>query len=125
VATLTGFLPSPTAVGNYTIGAGRMAIAEADLNYFFEVAQNDPVEGDINIRLFPNPSQGRFFILNESGAEEAAVIIVNMLGQTIWEGKMDAELSQLEIDITLQPAGIYSVQYVSQGQKKEFLVVKK
>jgi hypothetical protein len=65
-----------------------------------------------------------FKILSEKPSEDSSINIVNMLGQTIWEGNMEEGQNQLEIDITHQPFGIYSVRYLFQGLKKEIRISK-
>jgi hypothetical protein len=124
VARKTGFLNLVTAVANYTIGAGRMALEDGNSKYFFESAEIEEIDLKIDISLIPNPSQGRFQILSKNASEEAYINIVNMLGQTIWEGKMEQGQTQMEIDITRQPTGIYSVRYQSPSLKKEIRVTK-
>lgn len=123
IAYKDGFQPSAISVGNYTIGPVRRAPGD-ELDYYFENPEDQGVTLSNEIKLVPNPSQGRFSILSENPSEEASISIVNMLGQTIWEGKMEVGQKQLEIDFTRHAAGIYSLKYTSQGLKKEIRLIK-
>ncbi len=75
--------------------------------------------------VFPNPSNGRFTIKFWPVSESKDITIMNMLGQTIWRGKIVEGETHLEIDIFRQPAGIYSVRYQSSGgMRKELRIIK-
>lgn len=125
IAYKDGLQASAISVGNYTIGPVRRAPGDG-LDFYFEQPGDEPsLDFDWgDIKLVPNPSQGRFNILSENPSEEASISIVNMLGQTIWEVKMEQGQNQLEVDISSQPAGIYSVRLLSGSLKKELRVNK-
>jgi hypothetical protein len=124
VARKTGFVNSGTSVGNYSIGPARIGFDEESSNFYFETEDSEEILMQPNIRLLPNPSKGRCVLISENINEPADISIINMLGQTIWKGKMELGQNQIEIDITQQPVGIYTVLYQSKLVSKESRITK-
>jgi hypothetical protein len=124
VARKTDFSNSVISVGNYVIGPVRMGFDEEVSSYYFAFEEGEGSALQVSIKLIPNPSQGRFNLRVENSNESAEIEILNMLGQTIWSGKLEQSQHQTEIDITRQPAGIYSVRYKSSKTNKEIRIVK-
>ncbi len=124
VARKTGFLNSSISVGNYTIGPVRQSFENEEASFYFE---SEPTETDAlesKIKVVPNPSQGRFRIMAPPSGEESKISILNILGQTIFEGKIEKDQIMLEVDISKQPTGIYLIKYQGIETTKELRITK-
>jgi ELWxxDGT repeat protein len=58
-------------------------------------------------RIFPNPTSGRFWLKFEEGFKSEDVLVLNLQGSVVWKGKPEAGIGQVEIDLSLQPSGMY------------------
>jgi len=72
----------------------------------------DLISHPINIRIFPNPADGKITI--ESDFNMVSVEISNINGEKIFESKIQNQKS--EIDLSSQPKGIYFAK-ISDGEK--------
>ncbi len=72
---------------------------------------NEPDLDNI-IHVYPNPSSGIFTISSET--EINSVVVYNTLGETVLHQKLTANDSQ--IDLSLQPKGVYFAKITSGGQ---------
>ena len=66
----------------------------------------------IDIRIFPNPSDGTFFIdLQSEQSEEVDIRVTNMLGEIVYKHNLQsiATLNKFKIDIGNKTSGIYFV----------------
>lgn len=78
-----------------------------------------------HFRISPNPSNGRFWIQSSSQpSEEIYIQVLNMLGKTIWEGQPNMGINQFEVDLSNQPAGVYSLQIFGSSFKGENRLLK-
>lgn len=50
----------------------------------------DETKSEAGITLFPNPSNGTFYIRTEKTIENGELVLINILGQNIFTGKVDA-----------------------------------
>lgn len=72
---------------------------------------------DIEVSVFPNPSDGAFFLNIKSEVEDAYhVRVVNLIGQSVWESDITANHRQ-EIDLSSAPKGVYFVQITVEDEK--------
>ncbi|GGF50309.1 hypothetical protein GCM10011339_43590 [Echinicola rosea] len=81
-----------------------------------------PVDGQLQVNLYPNPSSGPAFLLsNESGKAR----MVNSLGQVLME-EVDIEANTpVEMDVSTLASGIYYVQFTAdtgKGTTKKLIV---
>lgn len=70
------------------------------------------------VKLFPNPSSGKFTIQLAKGYQQLAnssLVIYNMLGEKIYSHSFNIEHSTLSINISGQPAGIYLYRVITQA----------
>lgn len=124
IAYKEGLLPSVVSVGNYSIGPARVGFEDVGSAFYFEGEDSGKLASGKELKLVPNPNQGRFFIQLDAADETAQIAVFNHLGQTIWEGKMPAGQTQLEIDISGHASGIYLLRYSGPGLKKEIRITK-
>ncbi|MCS7029261.1 MAG: T9SS type A sorting domain-containing protein [Bacteroidia bacterium] len=64
-----------------------------------------------NFNVFPNPTQGTFFVEMPQNNSVARLSILDMLGREVFSKKVDADSPKVRIDISL-PAGTYIVQCI-------------
>jgi len=75
----------------------------------------------INLEVFPNPAS-KMFRLNYQLQKKSDVMLnlTNILGETIWQKKMSnqnpAKYSEL-VDVSIFPAGLYSISIQSNGER--------
>ncbi len=68
---------------------------------------NDFNSNNLEIKIFPNPTKGKFSILTE---DVVSIEILNLQGKLIYKGK------ETEIDLSNEPAGIYFVKVTTGKQ---------
>jgi hypothetical protein len=71
---------------------------------------NEQTKGSSAMRIFPNPSSGRFEIRFEDNSS-ANLMIVDLLGHEVKRIDKDSEASAVEIDLSKEPGGLYFLQY--------------
>jgi hypothetical protein len=69
-----------------------------------------------HLKVYPNPSSGRFTIQNNGPEKIESMVLYNQLGQRIHIPTITANSQLLEIDLSNQRKGIYFLQ-LQQGQK--------
>ena len=65
----------------------------------------------VDIRVFPNPTSGRFTI--DSGADIDFVAVYNFSGQLIQQHKPESQ--ELQLDLSQWPSGVYTLQLSISG----------
>jgi len=65
-----------------------------------------------SIEIFPNPTSGIFTVQLNSPQEEATVSVCDILGNCVLKKECRNKTSQ-EIDLSLQPQGIYFVEFIA------------
>ncbi len=80
-------------------------------------------EENINIQIYPNPSNGIFYI-NSDNTKSSYCQIYNSIGQTVFETSMDAPTKK--IDISKYPRGIYFISIISEKNMNNYqlLIIK-
>jgi hypothetical protein len=71
-----------------------------------------------NMHIYPNPSQGSFFVEMDLNTKEEGILQVsNLMGAIVWEENLPAQTGQLTRHIHLNelPAGLYLVSLQSNG----------
>ena len=69
---------------------------------------NDPGNNNSNISLYPNPNNGKFTLIAEGVNADAALAIINTLGQTIYTERLTVNGTfKKEIDLQNVATGIY------------------
>ena len=67
---------------------------------------------DLGLEVYPNPSQGIFFVAFElPNPEDLVVTIYNELGQTVWQRQIaQASVGRVEVTLGAVATGMYSVE---------------
>jgi uncharacterized protein YjdB len=82
-----------------------------------------------NIKLLPNPNSGSFHItgnLNGANKQQLAVEITNMLGQAVYNGKLNVQGGKLDEQISLDNSlanGMYMLKLSASDENKSFRFV--
>jgi hypothetical protein len=80
-----------------------------DITVDFAVGINDPAINDAVV-VYPNPSQGKIFVVNKGKSEGAATInVMNTVGQIVATINSNNFVNET-IDLSTQPDGLYTVQ---------------
>ncbi|MEZ4826826.1 MAG: T9SS type A sorting domain-containing protein [Bacteroidia bacterium] len=70
--------------------------------------------GDFEIMVYPNPAQDQVMLSigETTGTDEAGTwAITNMSGQVMWQGKMNPDVTNMILDVSEWPGGIYAVSF--------------
>jgi N-acetylneuraminic acid mutarotase len=114
---------SPSVTTIYTVDASNLngcyQKAIVDVNVYPCAGLSENTEQGTKIKLYPNPSSGKFTI---ECAEGAQIVICNSMGQEI--RKYDIGSKSSLIDLENQPKGIYNAKIFSEGEWKRFSLVK-
>jgi len=98
----------PITNGNYTVcvsDANGCSSCSSVYNYLTIGA--DVLNDDQSIKIIPNPTNGKFRV--ESLLELSKIVIINGIGSLIFE----MENCKTEIDLSIQPKGVYYIQIKS------------
>ena len=92
---------APQAFGNF-IKAGSTVSTEN--------TAPETINKNLDIKLYPNPTQGQFTLAAENNAvlENVTVVVYNLLGQVVTTQTISGRTATL--DLTNQPQGMYFVQ---------------
>lgn len=131
-----GFGDSPRAVGDYTIGSGRMAADNSKPAYHTEPAGpaysigNKPAplnpgnNNEMMVSLYPNPTDGILFIDFGSRKENMKITILNVLGQVINVVEAEGASFGAALNLSENKPGVYIVRIAdSIGNQVEKKVV--
>lgn len=66
-----------------------------------------------SINLYPNPNNGRFTMALQNVKQSAQIEIYNMLGQSIYQIKLNSR--NTEINLSNQPAGVYLYRVITEN----------
>jgi hypothetical protein len=106
--------PSVTTIysvtGTDAMGCNNTATVNLTVQWCTGINQLDPLNTDFSI--YPNPTQGMFFVKTELNTEHD-VIIYNNLGQIIQKTKLN---SDTRIDLSKEANGIYQVIILNKGK---------
>jgi hypothetical protein len=91
------------------------------INYPFEKGINEA-----NIRIYPNPTEGRFAIEISGVPDEVSgkIFLLDMGGKPVDRKNIRSE-RQIEFDLSRKPAGIYILNIQLEGQTSTWKIVKK
>jgi hypothetical protein len=114
-----GFGDSPRAVGNYTIGAVRMAVDNSKPAYYTEPSgpsyssENKPPSvqpnNEMMVSLYPNPTNGILFIDFGSRKENMKITILNILGQVVNVVEAEGASFGAALNLSENKPGVYFV----------------
>lgn len=89
-------------------------------------ASVDENENELNVSIYPNPSNGEFTIaLNDIASDRVNVSILNVAGQVVYNEVFAASSStQREVNMNNQPKGVYFVQIIANDIKTVKRIIK-
>jgi len=76
-----------------------------------------------DIRIFPNPTQGKVYVNIPESSEEATISIINPIGVILNEIVTD-DANSLEVDLNNYPDGFYFIKIKSGEIEKTFRIIK-
>ena len=121
-ATLDG---ESLAVGTYTINwtvtddAGNLVNCSTEIVVNAYAGINNIT--DINISLYPNPSDGQFTIENAEGFD---IVITDVTGKTVYSTTRKLENSKTQIDLSNQASGIYFIRFIDENKTATLKFIK-
>ncbi len=91
---------------------------------YVKVNKNKPFHQDV--KIYPNPTDGKFIVEYEKSMQNDQFFIFNSLGQMIQEVKLN-HTHQISIDLSLEPSGIYFLKFELINRKEiyNFRIIKK
>lgn len=85
---------------------GKVTSGDSDYYYFNDVLGiNNLAEQNENVLVYPNPSNGSFILSLSTVNEKCNVELFNMLGENIYQAKINS--NNTEINLGRQPQGVY------------------
>jgi hypothetical protein len=131
-----GFGDSPRTVGDYTIGAVRMAVDNSKPAYYTEPSGpvystgNNPSplfpasNNDMMVSLYPNPTNGILFIDFGARKENMKITILNVMGQVVNVVETEGASFGAALNLSENKPGVYIVRISdSNGNQVEKKVV--
>jgi hypothetical protein len=112
-AFLSGYLPSSTVTGVFSIAAARTA-------FFEEVPENE--DGDLI--LYPNPGSGLSTLSGLPEEGEVTIRIWNAEGRQVGFMERDLDRGSVEIDIRNHASGLYHVEVLWENSRKQLRLIK-
>jgi hypothetical protein len=81
---------------------------------------------DLNVLVYPNPASDRVYISFRSATEPSGeFVLLNSAGQAVRRFTPDGRSTEIDLDISTQPSGLYLLQYTDQnGTRWESKIVK-
>lgn len=107
---------------NFTTVAGDSR--DRFLLHFESVAtDNTSQQTGLEVKLYPNPTNGELIIENAKWQNQS-LVIQNMLGETIMKQTISQQTNKQKIDISELPNGIYIVQLIVKNEIQSLRLVK-
>jgi len=72
------------------------------------------ISNQVSVNLFPNPNKGVFAIFSSANNLNSTIEIYNMLGKKVYNETIQQAQSDILIDLSNQPAGIYLYRIISE-----------
>ncbi|MCF6184930.1 MAG: T9SS type A sorting domain-containing protein, partial [Bacteroidales bacterium] len=92
---------------------------------FEKSTSNILISDNISVKLYPNPTNGKFYLNTGNSVSEYSVKVMNVTGQTIME-KIINNNKINELDLTNKPGGVYFVKVMfNDGSSVTKKIVKK
>lgn len=77
-----------------------------------------------DVSIFPNPNNGDFSIINNGTADFFTLNIFDVTGKMVSQENVQLNTGTIhEVDLTNQPSGLYTLQFVSETQAGSFKVI--
>ena len=108
---LTGSGAYGLKAGTSTVFSGKRFGDSESNEFYYEVVANVEEPLDAMTGIYPNPTSGMVYIVNEG---EQVVTIYNMAGQRVYKGLSNGNL---QIDLKVYGAGIYAIQVGNETQR--------
>jgi len=117
-------LKKEAQIGFYYDNSNEFAWGAAvdDVELFVNTTGVNPIENDVTISVYPNPSNGQFKVDIASGISgKINLQVVNLKGQVVQEKTIENHAGAMAetIDLSTQPKGVY--QLVIRSKSKEWI----
>lgn len=84
--------------------------------YHFMLTGSEPVYAEQTLSVQPNPSSGIFTLNLKQQTSDAKICIYDIVGKCVWNKNIQ-KASNMAIDLSNHPQGIYFIEMVSNGEK--------
>jgi hypothetical protein len=101
-------------------GVGDNAFLDNILLTGLVTSTNDPISFEGEVNLYPNPNNGNFQLAVDAPKAGLSIVqLYNTIGQKVWEQAADIGAGQQQIDVAAKdlPKGVYTVQFLMDGQR--------
>jgi len=112
-----GVTGSYTVTGTNTLGCSNTTVSSVVVNACTDVKENDIAKA--GIKLYPNPTKG---IVNLELDSEHEVVILNVIGQTVYSSKFSSGTHQINFENLAK--GIYIARAGNAANLKSFCLIK-
>ena len=71
-----------------------------------------------NFKIYPNPSTGKFTVESSASSGSWSVMVFNVLGERVYTSQLSTMNSQLSIDLSSQPKGVYVYKIITESNQQ-------
>ncbi|MFY7879025.1 MAG: T9SS type A sorting domain-containing protein [Lacibacter sp.] len=109
---------TPTSSGNYAVVITANGCVETSACYFVNTVGADELGLESSFTVFPNPSNGSFWIRSNQFFKQTSIRVFNELGVLVVEQNLKGgELYDFNLN---QPAGVYFIELTDENAHKAF-----
>lgn len=84
----------------------------------------DEIDGVTNFKVYPNPNNGQFTILNEGNASKSSVKVVDVQGRVVYEDSYYfSQNGRKQVDLTSLNSGVYILILEGEGKQEQHRVI--
>ena len=122
IAGATSATFNPSVSGNYAVEITENGCTDTSSCYAYTITAIDDLANSSEIKLYPNPNNGNFFInMNSHSIDETTVEILNINGQVIYS-KNYFGLDKILVDEALE-TGLYFVRVTQKQTSSSFKII--
>jgi len=123
------FIVKPKTLGSttlsFTIKDSHGAVLNDIITVLVDGTNGITNEENDEIKVFPNPTNGYFYVTLPQGTDaNTSIIITNILGSVLYEARTDNASGPIKLDISDYPNGIYFIQLKGTDMIKTEKIIK-